>query len=503
MVYIVTLPEFFDLTPRTKQNNLPMQLIHKFWGAIHRIRQRHIDPSSLQFRLTVEIALLSVVSLGSVAIWTSWKMQQLLITTHTQSVEYIATRFPRDVELYSEMLPIETGLQKTINNVSVPGLAIWVRSIDGKKILAQSTNVKSSFTATDELMSIAEMPLKPQVYKVDNRYLILYQSPIAVQGRPLGKVYMAQDITEDQHQLIGAVQGLAIVCVLVTMVTMVVIALRIRRSLQPLQDMSQMAGAISAEDLSKAKLQLSHAPSEVKELAQTFNMMLSRLSDAWEQQRQFVSNISHELRTPLTVVLGYLQSLLRRSSNLNDYQKEALETAASEADCTVRLLQDLLDLARADSGYMQYHLEAVKLNDLVVEVAGMAEKFSNRLIQVESKETVEAIADRNLLKQVLINLINNAVKYSDSSQPIDLILGQVDHQAIIQVRDYGVGILLQDQSRIFERFYRVDEARARSTGGHGVGLAIAKTLVEGMGGNITVRSKPGEGSVFAIVLTKN
>lgn len=484
-----------------------MQLIHKLWGALRQVNQKQLDPASLQFRLTVEVILLSALGLGSVAIWTSWKMQQLLITTHTQSVEHIATRFPRDVELYSEMVPVETGLQKTINNLAVPGLAIWVKGADGK-LLAQSTGTNSSLTATAEVMSLAEMPLSPQVYQVGQRYLILYEGPITVKGQPLGKVYMAQDVTQDQHQLIAAVRGLLAVCVLVILLSVVAIALRIRRSLQPLQDMSQMAGAISAKDLSKAKLQLSHAPSEVKELAQTFNMMLSRLSDAWEQQRQFVSNVSHELRTPLTVVLGYLQSLLRRSTNLNDYQKEALETAASEADRTVRLLQDLLDLARADSGYMHYHLEPVLLNDLVGEVAGMAEKFSNRVIRVEAMGEVEAMVDRDRLKQVLVNLIDNAVKYSGSDQLIELMVERIDQQAVIQVRDRGVGIPLQDQSRVFERFYRVDEARARfsngdatqATGGHGLGLAIVKTLVEGMGGSITVRSKLNEGSVFAIVL---
>jgi len=261
-----------------------------------------------------------------------------------------------------------------------------------------------------------------------------------------------------------------------------------------------MAGAISAEDLSQAKLQLSHAPSEVKALAQTFNHMLLRLSEAWEQQRQFVSNVSHELRTPLTVVLGYLHSVLRRSNQLNDYQKEALETAAAEAERTVHLLQDLLDLARADSGYMHYHVEPVMLNGLVAEVASMAEKFSNRFIQVEASKPVEALADRDRLKQVLINVVDNAVKYSELDQAIELRVERLEQQAMIQIRDRGVGIPLQDQSRIFERFYRVDEARARSTGGHGLGLAIVKTLVEGMGGSVTVRSKPGEGSVFTITL---
>jgi signal transduction histidine kinase len=202
------------------------------------------------------------------------------------------------------------------------------------------------------------------------------------------------------------------------------------------------------------------------------------------------------------VVSGYLQSLLRRSNNLNDYQREALETAGAEADRTIKLLQDLLDLARADSGYTRYHLAPILLNDLVSEVADLTGELGDRSIQVAATVNVEAIVDRDRLKQVLINLLDNAIKYSEAAQPIELIVEQIDRQAIIRVRDRGIGIPLQDLSRIFERFYRVDENRARTTGGHGLGLAIAKTLVEGMGGKIMVRSIVGEGSEFSIVLPK-
>lgn len=422
-----------------------MQLIRRVWKALQPAKQKHL-PSSLQLRLTVEFVVLSVLGLGSVAVWTSWKMEQILIVTHKQNVEYIAARFPHDVELYSDMLPLETGLQKTIDNVSAPGLLIWVKGLDGKQ-LAQSATLKAAFPHTRELMSFAEMPSKPLVYAMGDRFLVLCESPITVKGTLLGKVYLAADVTQERQQLSAALQNLALVYVLV------------------LIDMSQLAGKIAAEDLGKAKLQLTHAPSEVKELAQTFNTMLSRLSDSWEQQRQFVSNVSHELRTPLTVVIGYLQSVLRRSTNLNDYQREALETAASEALRTVRLLQDLLDLARADNGYMHFHLEVIVLNDLVTEVAGMAEKFSYRLINIIATDNIQVIVDRDRLKQILINLIDNAVKYSAPEQPITLKLEQTERQALVQVCDRGEGIPLQDQSRIFERFYRVDASRSRSIDG--------------------------------------
>ena len=473
-----------------------MKPFAKLQERFHQVKQRHLDPASLQFRLTLEVSLLSILGLSGVAVWTSWKMQQLLITTHTQQVEYIANRFPRDVELYSGMLPVKAGLQKTIDNVSVPGLAIWVKNPDGKQLLAQSSQVST------ELMSIAQMPLQPQVYRVGDRYLILYRGDLTAKNQPLGEVYMAQDVTTEQYQLITAIQGLTAICILATLFTILAIAIRIRRSLQPLQEMSQMAGAISAADLNNAQLQLNNAPTEVKELAQAFNLMLSRLGDTWEQQRQFIGNISHELRTPLTVVSGYLQSLLRRGNNLNDYQREALETAGDEADRTINLLQDLLDLARADSGYTRYHLEPLLLNELVTEVVDMTARFGERTIQVTATENVEAIVDCERLKQVLINLLDNAIKYSTAAQPIDLIIERIDKQAIIRIRDRGVGIPLQDRGRIFERFYRVDKDRARTTGGYGLGLAIVKTLVEGMGGKIMVRSTVGEGSEFTIAFPK-
>ncbi|MDZ7961103.1 MAG: ATP-binding protein [Aulosira sp. DedQUE10] len=460
-----------------------------------------IDPFSLRLRLTVGIAAFSALGLGSLSIWTSFKMQNILIDNHKRHIEQIADRLPRDVQLYSEMMPPASGLDKSINNLIDTDTFIWIKNPDNK-IIAKSTNWNQlSDATTSELMSLTEMSVKPEVTKVKQRYFVLCGAALQVQGKQLGKLFVVKDITREQTMFLSLVHSLGVASLLIIVVISLAIALYIQRSLQPLRQLSQMTSVISAADLPEAQLSIEQAPSEVKELAQTFNMLLSRLSESWEQERQFVSNVSHELRTPLTIVHGYLQSVLRRKSNLTPTQVEALETAAVEAEHTIRLLQDLLDLARADSGHLHFRMNPCVLNDLVAEVVGMAQKYCDRTIMIESpNQLIEVKADYNRLKQVLLNLVDNAVKYSEAETPVIVRLNQQDKEAIIQVDDKGYGIPLQHQARIFERFYRVDETRTRSTGGSGLGLSIVKTLIEGMGGSVSVRSRLGEGSIFTISL---
>ncbi|MBE9051182.1 two-component sensor histidine kinase [Nostocales cyanobacterium LEGE 11386] len=470
-----------------------MKQISKIWPRI--------DPFSLQVRLTVGIAVVSALGLGSLAMWTSWKMRELLINSHKYNIEKIAKRLPHDVQLYSEMMSSETGLKKAIDNLTTTNTFLWIKSPENK-IIAKSGNwPQLSDRAASELMSLTKMSVKPRVDQIDQRYFVVCGASLAVEGKNLGSLFVVQDVTREQTMFLVIVRSLGIGSVVVITAISAAIAFYIQRSLQPLRQLSQMTEVISIKDLGQAQLYLDHAPSEVKELAQTFNMMLSRLSQSWEQEQQFVSNVSHELRTPLTIVQGYLQSVLRRQNNLTPTQQEALETAAAEAEHTIRLLQDLLDLARADSGYLHFRREPCVLNDLVTEIVGMAEKYSDRQIIIEStNQPIEVKVDSARLKQVLLNLIDNAVKYSEANTPVIIKLSQQKEEAIIQVCDQGYGIPLQHQSRIFERFYRVDETRTRSTGGCGLGLSIVKTLVEGMGGSVTVRSRLGEGSIFTIVL---
>ena len=455
------------------------------------------DSSSLRVRLTVGMALFSAIGLGSLAVWTGMRMQQILVVTHKENIKYIAERFPQDVKIYTEMATLPVATQKAIDNLATEDKLLWVKNNSGEVTALAAALEKEEIGST--LIPLNNVPPIPQVRDLKGSYWLMCATPLKVDNIYLGELFIAQDITKDQVMFLNLMRSLSIATVIVIGVMTFAIAYYINYLIRPLKRISQLTEKISADKLSEAHIHLENAPSEVRELAKTFDEMLVRLSEAWEHQRQLLSNVSHELRTPLTIISGYLQSTLRRGQNLTEMQREALSTASSEADRTVQLLQDLLDLARADSGRMHFKLEPIILNDLLKELVEMTKQYSERQIQIElPNQLIQIKADANRLKQVLLNLIDNAVKYSDEGKPVTIKIEQEQHQTIIHVSDRGMGIPLQQQSRIFERFYRVDEARSRS-GGTGLGLSIVKTLVEGMGGSISVRSQMGKGTTFTVI----
>ncbi len=476
---------------------------HKSWPKV--------DPQSLSFRLTAALVSFFILGLGGVALWTSWKTQQILVSGRKQDIVLTAKRIEEDVQLYHEMLPWQESVQKAIENRASPALLIWVESGEDGLLAAApepAGGLWQSMQSPQTLSQAIQFELIPQIHSLGDRKLVACTGPLVVQGQSLGTLYLAWDITKDhqnvvtlQHTLLGA----TLVAILMTAMT---ITWFVKRSLHPLCELTHWAKTLSAEDLDEPVLPVEPTSSELRDLVHGFRCMLDRLATAWQQQQwataqqeQFVSNVSHEMRTPLTIINGYLQSLLRRQETLSETQRHALEVAASETQYTIQLLKDLLDLARADQGAMPFKMEILILDDVVTDVVQMAEQFSDRSIRIEAASEMIAIyADAMRLKQVLMNLLENAMKYSDPESPITLKLGQTVTLAEIQVCDRGDGIPLQQQSRVFERFYRVDASRTRATGGSGLGLALVKTFIEGMGGEVSVTSQLGQGSTFTVKL---
>lgn len=223
-----------------------------------------------------------------------------------------------------------------------------------------------------------------------------------------------------------------------------------------------------------------------------------------QMRKEFVANVSHELRTPLTAIKGYAETL--RDGALRDPKQAAefVQVIDRHADRLKALIEELLDLSAIEHGKVRPEIKAVSLDEVVQQAVGTV-----KTIAEEKKQTIRVdipsgtprvMADRQRLPQVLINLLDNAVKFTPAGGTIAIFVRPVDGRLALSVRDSGIGIAAGEQDRIFERFYRVDVSRDRREGGTGLGLAIAKHLVQAMGGTIEVQSEAGEGTTFRVVL---
>jgi heavy metal sensor kinase len=275
------------------------------------------------------------------------------------------------------------------------------------------------------------------------------------------------------------------------------------RALSPIDKLTRLARRISAEDLSQ-RLNLRLPDDEIGRLARTFDDMIARLEDAFRRQRQFTADASHELRTPLTAVKGQVEVALTRPREPDAY-REVLQTVNEEVDRLIRLLGSLLTLARADAGQIPVALDAIDVPDLVaaaVEQVRPVAQHRDIELALATGSPVTLRADEDLLLQLLLNLLDNATKYTPSGGRVTAGWSTDGTRVELWVRDTGAGIAPEHQAHIFDRFYRADQARSRAEGGAGLGLSICRWIAEAHGGAISVESAPGQGSTFTVRLPR-
>ena len=239
-------------------------------------------------------------------------------------------------------------------------------------------------------------------------------------------------------------------------------------------------------------------------LENAINGMLDRMQQAYSQQTRFVSDASHELRTPIAVIKGYADLLARWGKQDEKVLDEGIAAIRTEAECMGKLVEQLLFLARGDSGRTQLKLRRIQLAPLVSEVYEESEMIHPEHVwQFQCVDAAEADADDALLKQAVRILVDNAVKYTKPGERIRLrVLRGADGAPCIEVQDSGIGISEEDMTHVFERFFRADPARNAGTGGTGLGLAIAKWIVDRHGGHFELRSEPGAGTRITVCLPK-
>jgi two-component system, OmpR family, sensor kinase len=269
-----------------------------------------------------------------------------------------------------------------------------------------------------------------------------------------------------------------------------------RRSLRPISAMAEQAKKITSESLSE-RLPVSNPHDEVGQLATVFNQTLQRLESSFAELKRFTADASHELRTPLTALRTVGEVALREADH------PAISSMLEEAEHLQALIESLLTLARMEGHKVEMRLESLPLAEILHEVRDSLQVLATdkqQTIDIVEDGSVSANADRLLLRQALLNIVHNAVRYAPAASRITLSLTKQGPHIVIAVKDEGPGIEAEHHTKIFDRFYRVDKARARAEGGHGLGLAIAKWAVERQGGRIELTSQIGKGSIFQILL---
>ncbi len=332
-------------------------------------------------------------------------------------------------------------------------------------------------------------------------------TPIRVLSQP---IYMENDTSQP---LIGYLQVGRLINTYESFIRLLVIALMVGFAaataslflavwltpslFRPLDDIAKTANQISRADDLSLRVPYSDRTDEIGVLARALNQSLERLDKQFQNQQRLLADVSHELRTPLTAIRGNVDLMDR----MGEGDPLSLESIRIEVDRMTRLVGDLTMLARADAGGLPLEKKQIELDNLLFEVYrqfSMIEKPVD--VSITAVDQVYVMGDPDRLKQLFINLIDNAIKYTPDGGQVDLSLSKLDGWAQFEVKDTGLGIPAEDLPHIFDRFYRVDKGRARTQGGSGLGLSIAKWVAKAHGGDIQVESEVGVGTIFTLRL---
>ena len=392
-----------------------------------------------------------------------------------------------------------------INSLDVPGLfvQIWLRDPQTNVLMLYDYSLTflgvSYSGALDAKALVQDKEMRHDVI-MNGHHMRVVTVPLVVNGQVRGYIQTAQTL----RTLDAAIDRLLKIMLIGGAVTLLASLLLgdylTRRALQPIDSIAQAAQQITAADDLRSRIPYNGPPDELGQLTHTFNETLERLEKLFNVQRRFVADVSHEMRTPLTTIRGNVD-LMRRFG----FDQEAIDAIDSEARRMSRLVEDLLLLAKADAGRLPLEEQLVELDSLVLEVykqADILSKDEGVSVHLGQVDPARVMGDPDRLKQLLLNLVSNGLKYTPEGGDVTLELTHTEDQVRVTVTDTGVGIPSEDLPHIFDRFYRVDKARSRAKGGTGLGLSIAYWIAEAHGGDLSVTSVLGKGSMFTLMLPR-
>jgi two-component system OmpR family sensor kinase len=335
---------------------------------------------------------------------------------------------------------------------------------------------------------------------IDGDRVRVFSAPRYEEGQIVGAIQVARDLREVDSLRKGQIRMLLILLPLSLLVAGIGGLFLTDRALRPVHQVTHAAAQIGVQDLSR-RLEV-RGRDELAELAETFNGMIARLEAAFEQQRRFTADASHELRTPLARIKVTTSMALADEPSTEEYQT-ALRIADQAADVMDRLIKQLLLLARSDAGQLPIERSRIDLGPVLQEVVAAVTCGESAPVSADlPPEPIEIDGDPDHLFRVFVNLLQNAIRHTPAEGQITLRARIAGDSAVVQVADTGEGIPPEHLPHLGERFYRVDAARARRTGGCGLGLAISRTILEAHGGHLSIESEVGRGTVVTVTLPR-
>ncbi len=384
-----------------------------------------------------------------------------------------------------------------------PSIFVQVRYPAGI-VAATSANLRNRtlpVLPAEDWQKVLQGQVDMRIVQAGNVRLQMRSEVIAFEGRPAGVLQVAMPLRSVDETLQRLLEILLIgggIGLLLSILGGIFLS---HRALAPVAHVTETARRIAAtEDLGE-RLPPPRTRDEVGRLVLTFNEMLERLQRLFQAQQRFIADVSHELRTPLAAIRGNLEVLLRGAQEDPEMLRESLADIEREVSRLTRMVTDLLTLARAEAG-IHPERRPVELDRLLLEVYREARHLAQGVeVRLGNEDQVQVLGDADQLKQLLLNLVDNSLKYTPAGGTVTLSLYREDSWACLSVADTGIGIAPQDLPHIFERFYRgeSDGRRVRRTG-LGLGLPIARWIAQEHGGDIVVESRPGQGSTFTVRL---
>ena len=386
----------------------------------------------------------------------------------------------------------------------INGRFIRVTRADGKRIYVSGPPKDGTFDPA--LVAAPRLPAAQkftrEVEMSDGHELLLHGLPYRAGDGAQFLIEVAAPYNQIESVLRGLLLTFALGLPLIVALAIGGGYLLMRRALHSVDEIRQKAAQITSRNLSE-RLPVVHTGDELERLATDLNRMIARLEESFLQINRFSADASHELRTPLTVLQGELESIARSGQHLPVEIRDTVGSALEETQRLTKIVENLLAISRLEAGEARKQPERLDFAELARSTADQMRLLAEEKhihFKCDGADPVEVDADPLRLKQVVVNLLDNAIKYTPEGGRVSISVMRRDRRAVLEVGDSGIGISSVDLPHIFDRFYRADKARSRQMGGTGLGLSIVRSICLAHGGQVTVNSTEGRGSLFRVEL---